>query len=264
MKETICEQSGVSYIRFGGAFTSIKHGFSLRKGGVSRPPYDTLNTGFHVGDDEGNVAENRHRLALALEYSNSDVVTGQQVHGTAVEVAGSGLRGRGACSDKTALSKIDGLVCIEPGVVLMCHAADCTIIFLYDPKRGSIGLAHAGWRGAVSGMGSAMVSAMAMQGSRPDDVYVALSPTIGPCCYRVGEDVAQQVARRWHESVLIRKEEGLFFDLPELQRLLLIEAGIREERVNKSMYCTCCHGDKFFSYRAAGGQTGRMAAVISL
>ncbi len=263
-KETIIRRGGVSFLTFNGAFSALTHCFSLRHGGVSSEPYDTLNTGFHVGDETAAVRENRRRLADAVGYCESGVISGRQVHDTKVAVVGRKERGLGAHSDETSLPQTDGLVTCEPGVALMCHAADCTIIYFYDKSRGIIGLSHAGWRGAVSGMGRTTVDAMAALGSVPEDIYASLSPTIGPCCYQVGEDVAERVPSRWHDSVLMRKKEGIYFDLPELQRLLLLEVGLKEDRVSKSMFCTCCGTENFFSYRAAVGRTGRMAAVISL
>jgi polyphenol oxidase len=262
--ETINTREGLSLLKFKGAFDCLRHGFSLRHGGVSRPPYDTLNTGFHVGDEPAAVVENRRRLALALGYQDVDVIAGQQVHGSGVAVVDGTMRGRGACSDKTALPATDGLVCCEPGVVLMCHAADCTILFFYDAVQRIIGLAHAGWRGAVAGIGLSMIDAMKESGSKPENIHAALAPTIGPCCYRVGEDLAEQVPVRWRDRVLFGKLNQIYFDLPKLQHLLLSEAGIRDDKILKSNFCTCCSGDKFFSHRASGGHTGRMAAIISL
>jgi YfiH family protein len=254
----------VSFLTFTGPFASVTHCFSLRYGGVSNHPYHSLNTGFHVGDDHGAVAENRQRLAGAAGYPAREVVAGEQVHGTRVAVVTVLEKGRGACSDGTALRQTDGLVCAEPGIPLMAHSADCLLLYFFNPRRGHIGLAHAGWRGAAAGMGGAMVGALGWLGSRPEELQVALSPAIGPCCYRVGEEFPEQVPGHLQERVLFKRDGNLYFDLPGLLRLLLLAAGLREESLLPSLYCTACNQDKFFSHRGSGGRTGRMAGVIML
>lgn len=264
MTETIIQNSGLSYLAFGGAFNEALHGFTLRQGGVSQAPYDSLNLGYHVGDNPHAVSENRRRLALALGYDPKRVTAGQQVHGTKVEIVTGLLCGSGAFDEAGSIPQADGLVTEDPRVVLMAHAADCTLIYLYDPVRRCVGLAHAGWRGALAGMGRDAVSAMGRLGCKRENIFAALSPSIGPCCYAVGEEVAGQVPPHWRGLVVQKRERLLYLDLPLLQQLVLKEAGIGAERVTRSSYCTCCNGDKFYSYRASGGRTGRMAGVISL
>jgi hypothetical protein len=263
--EQIRQQQGVYFLTVAEFFDrKVRQGFSLRVGGTSHPPYDSLNLGYHVGDDIRAVRENRKRLAAALNYRPEEAVAGEQVHGNAIMKVSREQRGRGHLSATDSLPATDGLVCEERDVVLMAYAADCTILFFYDPVECCIGLAHAGWRGTVSGIGPAMIRVMLSQGSRAKDIKVAFSPAIGPCCYRVGEEVSGQVQPGWRDRVMIVRKEGLFLDLPGLQRLQLLEAGITENNICKSRYCTSCHTDKFFSYRASGGVTGRMAGVISL
>jgi len=263
--ETIRHRYGVSFLTFNSLSDGkLKHGFSLRAGGASPPPYDSLNLAFHVGDDPDAVRENRKRFSYALGYRPEDTVAGQQVHGTDVRFVNRNLRGKGHFSAADALPDTDGLICREQGIVLMAHSADCMILFFYDPVDCCIGLAHAGWRGTIAGIGPAMVRAMVMRGSLPGNIRVAISPAIGPCCYSVGEEIAARIRRSWRDKVTGRRGGRLFLDLPELQRLLLLESGIKESNIVKSSYCTCCHTDKFYSHRASGGVTGRMAGVISL
>lgn len=248
------------------AFTDerLMHGFSLRHGGVSRHPYNTLNQGLHVGDDSGAVLENRNRLAHAMGFRPPDAVYCRQVHGTRIARVTAAMRGRGHTDTYDALPDTDGLICSEEGVVLVAHAADCLILFFYEPDCRCIGLAHAGWRGAVAGMGRSMVDALAGLGTAREKLRVAVSPGIGACCYRVGAEMADAVPASLHDIVFTERESGLFFDLPRFQRLQLLEAGIREENISASRFCTNCNSDLFFSYRNAQGVTGRMAGVIAL
>jgi polyphenol oxidase len=263
--EEIRSAGDIRYLSFNNLNTeSLLHGFSLRQGGVSEPPYNTLNLGDHVGDDPLAVQENRKRLAAALGYRPQDVTVGEQVHGIKIMTVTAGERGRGHFTAGDSLPATDGLLTTEAGIVLMAHAADCTLLFFYDPKRQCIGLAHAGWRGAVAGMSAAMVEAMMAEGCSRENIRVALSPTIGPCCYRVGDNVVEAVEPCFHSEVFIKKSDGIYFDLPGLQKLQLIRAGILAKHLSASRYCTRCHADKFFSYRAFGGHTGRMAGVIAM
>lgn len=264
-KEEICQVGPRRYLQFKNLqCAGLLHGFTLRQGGVSVPPYNSLNMGLHVGDSEQAVRTNRQLVAEALAYQANAVVVGEQVHGTSIARVTPAMAGCGHYQMTDAVAATDGLICTEPDIVLMAHAADCTLLFFYDPVVRCIGLAHAGWRGAVAGMGPLMVEALSKLGSRPENLRVALAPTVGPCCYQVGENVVEQIPQQWHAEVLRQVTGAYYFDLPEFQRLQLQAAGIKEENLVKSSYCTACHADLFYSYRAAGGQTGRMAGVISM
>lgn len=231
-KETIVRQQGIAFLSYSNLIDEgILHGFSLRQGGQSKTPYDTLNLGLHVADDQNNVLENRRRFAQAIGYDVDTVVTGQQIHGHEVTVVSGKMKGRGHLSATDALQGIDGLVTVEPGIVLMAHSADCTVLFFYDPVHRCIGLAHAGWRGAVAGMPSTMVDVMVAQGCLRENIRVAFSPTIGPCCYRVGIELTQCVPQRFQQTLNRRKNGDVFFDLPALQQLSLLEAGVPKDNI---------------------------------
>ncbi|MBS3899439.1 MAG: peptidoglycan editing factor PgeF [Dethiobacter sp.] len=264
-KEEIRTTGDINYLTFENLTDGeVLHAFTLRHGGVSAAPYDTLNLGAHVGDEPAAVRKNRDVLAKALGYQAHQVVSGQQTHGINIELVTAG-NGLSACEfTETALPDTDGLICLEPNVVLLAYAADCTILYFFDPHRRCIGLAHAGWRGAVAGMASAMVEAMGRLGCRRQNIRVALSPSIGPCCYQVGDNVAREAAGHLSRDVLLPGKDGLYFDLPGYHLRLLQEAGIRAKNIISSRYCTSCHQQYFFSYRSAGGRTGRMAGILAL
>lgn len=263
--ERIVAAGGVRFLQFAAlSAEGLVHGFSLRRGGVSPPPYNELNLGLHVGDDPDLVRENRRRLAAALGYAPENVVACRQVHGTTIRRVGAGEKGLGHADYADALPATDGLLTREPQVVLMAHAADCTLLFFYDPKTRCIGLAHAGWRGAVAGMGALMVEAMCQYGCQRENIRVVLSPSIGPCCYRVGEEVVEAVPPRFRSQVLRQVGQAYYLDLPGLQLLSLLETGIKESNLFRSKFCTHCRTDLFYSHRAAGGITGRMAGIIFL
>ena len=264
-KEEIRSAGTIDYMVFSNLLApGVLHAFTLRRGGVSLPPYEQLNMGLHVGDKQKAVLENRRRIADVLGYEVSTVVAGEQVHGTNIVQVNTDMLGAGHNSLDDAIPAADGLICAESGIVLMAHAADCTLLFFYDPIERIIGLAHAGWRGAVAQMGPLMVDALVRLGCRSKNIRAALSPSIGPCCYQVGAQVIEQIPPHLQRKVILQKQGSFYFDLPEFQRLHLLEAGLSPENIFKSSYCTACHTDLFYSYRAAGGQTGRMAAIISM
>lgn len=253
------------------AFSELIHAVSTRHGGVSRPPFATLNLTWAVGDDTQSVEENHQRLCAALRLPREAVVSPRQVHGSKVCRVGAADRGR-------FIPACDGLITDEPGVALLLRFADCVPILLYDPQRRAIGLAHAGWRGTVAGMASAVVQAMVEAfGSRPGDLVAALGPAIGLCCYEIGPEVATAVEATFgpdsgllkahpkskaQSSKLEHPDGTLYFDLWAANERQLRAVGV--ERIEVADLCTACRGDEFFSYRAAKGRTGHHGALLCL
>jgi len=233
-------------------------GVFTRQGGVSQGPWRGLNVGHAVGDEPRAVEVNHHRICRALGIPRKAITTAQQVHGA--QVAQVGPEDRGGTFPAT-----DGLVTDVPGVVLMLRFADCVPLLVFDPRRPAVGLAHAGWRGTLAGIASRMVEAMqAAFGSRPEELIVGIGPAIGPCCYQVGPELAGRIqaqSPQWPE--LVRwQDDTPYLDLWRANRRQLEAAGVC--CITVAQYCTACHVDQFFSYRAEGGRTGRFAAVIGL
>lgn len=242
--------------------------FSTRHGGVSPPPYATLNLGFHVGDGAAAVQENRARLFQALGLAPDSPVAGEQVHRDELAVVDQRHRGRGACSDQDALPGVDGLLTQCRGLPLSSYYADCVPIYLLDPRRPAAGLVHAGWRGTVLRIGGRAVRGMTGAfGTRPDECLGAVGPSIGPCCYEVDEPVMSALRKgfpNWRQFARPAGPGRWKLDLPGANRQTLLDAGLRPENIAMAGYCTACRSDLFFSYRSAGGQTGRMASVLVL
>jgi len=143
-----------------------------------------------------------------------------------------------------------------PGVLLGVCTADCLPVLLCHPPSRTLGLAHAGWRGAVAGIAEATLKAMRVPA---EEIVAALGPSIGPCCYEVGADVARGAAgsRRVQE-----KGGGKFwFDLPGFVGDRLAEAGVAPGNVERLGLCTGCRTDLFYSYRREG-RTGRLCAFM--
>jgi YfiH family protein len=252
------ESNGLVYYRFE-SLGSVPHGVFTRLGGISREPWASLNVGHGVGDDPQAVGTNHDRLCAALAITRGNIATAYQVHSSHVGVVGPDDRGR-------VFSATDALMTNTPGVFLMLRFADCLPILLFDPVRRAVGIVHAGWRGTVTGVASAAVVAMREAfGTQPGDLIAGLGPAIGPCCYEVGENVAEQVRSHLPNgaSLLHRMQGGsLHFDLPEANRQQLEAMGV--ERIEMSGLCTACHIEEWFSHRGERGRTGRFGVIIGL
>lgn len=230
-------------------------------------------------DDPAAVAENRARLCRALGLDQRILVGARQVHGDRAHVVESADAGRGAFDGSSAIPDADALVTRDSGVVLTAYYADCVPIYLYDPRVGTLGLAHAGWKGTVGEAAAKAARKMAEAfGSDPGDCLAAIGPSIGPCCYEVDEKVVEPLARAFEDwSDLVRPSDpkpgpgrsrvpahpGKWkLDLWETNRRSLVRAGLKPENILVSGLCTACRTDVFFSHRAEGGRTGRLMALI--
>lgn len=237
----------------------MRHGVFTRLGGVSAPPFATLNTGHTVGDDPLAVTENHRRICRALDVDVTFVANGYQVHGASVALIGPGDRGR-------VRPATDILLTDQPDIPLMQRFADCTSLLLYDPVRRALGLAHAGWRGTVQGVALEAVRAMTEAfGSRPADIVAGVGPSIGPCCYEIGPEVAAQVRDAFREGarwLLSQANGAIHLDLWAANRRQLQAAGVGQ--VEMAGLCTACHTKEFFSHRAERGRTGRFGVMATL
>ncbi|MCL6430323.1 MAG: peptidoglycan editing factor PgeF [Anaerolineae bacterium] len=252
------EESGLTYYQFAAlrAVPELRHGLFTRLGGVSQPPYASLNVGSSVGDDRASVAENSRRCVATLGFQVGQVVTAFQVHSSTVARVDRRDAGR-------VIPATDGLVTDARGIVLVLRFADCVPILLYDAEHAALGLAHAGWRGTLEGIAARAVSAMQEHfGSRPERLWAGIGPAIGPCCYQVGADLRDAFARRFGEQAVATNGAGPVVDLPRANALALEEAGLQEIEI--AGLCTACHTGEFFSHRAEGGRTGRQPALIGL
>jgi len=241
----------------------IDMGFSSRTGGVSQVPYDSFNLGFHVGDDPIAVLENRKLWLDQWEVPWSKAVVGEQVHGTNVLWVNEEDGGRGIRELKTAIPTVDGLL-TQSSVGLISLFADCVPLFFYFPDIQAVGIAHAGWKGTAHKIGQKVLECLENAGGRPENAWVAIGPSIGPCCYFVDESVAEQFRANFGEkSFLSKQEDGHYLlDLWEANRAPLIEKGVRPENIDVVATCTADNPEWFFSHRRDGSRTGRMAGWI--
>ncbi len=174
----------------------LLHGFSTRAGGVSSVyGGSTLNLGWTKEDDPTLVAENRRRFMRSVSGENrgSVLVGVRQVHSGVVRIVKAidgPLEGRLQTAEGKAVLEGDGLVTNVAGVLLGVGTADCVPVLVIDVEKRVVGAFHAGWRGTVARIAERGVAEMIAEfGSRPEDIVAAVGPSIGPCCYTVGEEV---------------------------------------------------------------------------
>lgn len=237
----------------------VRAAFSLRSGGSSVAPWDTLNLGVHVGDDPAAVAENRRRLAYALALP-AEPVWLDQVHGTEVLVIdGDALPAAGQ------RPRADAAVTRRAGVVLAIQVADCLPVLFASRDGQVLGAAHAGWRGLAAGVLEATLTAMRVP---PGDVVAWLGPCIGPAHFEVGEEVREAfLAAPTHAAgsaaaaaAFVPNPRGRWLcDLPLLARQRLTALGIGQ--ISGGEWCTAADPVRFFSHRR-DQRTGRMAALL--
>ena len=254
------EDEGVRWLEadLGGA----RAAFATRRGGVSEPPFDSLNIGLLTDDADENVLENRGRLAAALGIDPERIAHGRQVHGAALADVPASFRGSFVVPETTkeprdALAEVDGQVVGEPGVAALVFTADCLPVALKG--AGGVAMLHCGWRGLAAGIVAKGATAVGATDA-------AIGPGIGPCCYEVGSDVLDAFAGL-SAAGPIRRDAGdehapRRLDLVEVARRLLAEAGVK--RVEAAGLCTSCESELFFSHRRDAGRTGRQAGLAWL
>ncbi len=249
---------GLSFYQFD---MPVKHGIFTRLGGASVAPWTGLNLGGNVGDDPLTVRHNHEQMYAALEVEDDRACTVWQVHSADVVLVNGPVRGR------RWLALADGMVTDRPDTPLVMRYADCTPLLFYDAIQSVIGIAHAGWRGTVQGVGANVVETMVTAyGCEPANIQAGIGPSIGPNRYQVGEEVVAAVQNYFETlaGLICRDPEDgtAYFDLWAANRLDLERAGV--EQIEVAGLCTASHIDEFYSHRAEKGRTGRFGAVITL
>jgi polyphenol oxidase len=213
--------------------------FFTRRGGVSEPPYDSLNVSKKVGDHPDAVAENLSTIGEAMGGRPSAWV--RQVAGDGVvRVSGAGFAG-----------EADALVTSEEDLCLTVAVADCVPVALVGGR--DVGMVHSGWRGTLAGL-----AGKAARGMESAALRAYVGPCIRECCYEVSEDLAGEFARRFGSEVV----SGRHLSLPAAIRADLERAQVVVEVYDLGL-CTGCRPDLFYSHRKQGPLTGRSLAAVA-
>ncbi|MEA3548756.1 MAG: peptidoglycan editing factor PgeF [Thermodesulfobacteriota bacterium] len=241
-----------SYLTFANlAQQKLSHGVFLRAGGVSPPPYNSLNISYHVGDQHKNIQKNRQKIlaALAMPF----LVSSKQVHGKKIhQVTETPTK------TESEVDGYDGLLTDVPGVALMIQQADCQAVLLYDPIRPAVANIHVGWRGSVADIINETIRIMKKSyNTRAENLLAAISPSLGSCCAEF-VNFRRELPRSLHGY----QTRQNFFDFPAISRDQLTGAGVLAKNIETAGICTKCDPN-FFSYRRET-TTGRSCSVIGL
>lgn len=235
----------------------LVHGVFTRRGGVSQPPYATLNVAWNNGDVPDSVRRNLLRVQTAMGLEQ--LVASYQTHGDTIHIVDHDSLNRAAVRDPVLCTPPgDALVTTLRGVGLLIKVADCQAIFLVDPVREVIANVHCGWRGSVGEVPKKVVALLRDRfGSRPEDILAAISPSLGPCCAEF-----RNYPRELPPSFWTFQSKTHHFDFWAITRWQLTQSGLRPEHIEAANLCTVCNSCDFFSYRGET-HTGRNAAVLA-
>jgi hypothetical protein len=259
-----------------------------------------MNLGFTKDDEAEKVTENRRRLLGAVADGTAKLVTLRQIHSgliRVIEPRDGALEGSLETADGRAVLRGDGMMTDVPGVMLGVQVADCVPVLVADVKRKAVAAFHAGWRGTLRRIVERGIGTMQLRyGSRPEDLIAVVGPSIGVCCYSVGEEVrfefesqfayAPELFSEVYDSDPVREKYPLLFltarapghsnigpqihlDLWEANRRQLLDAGLKAKRISVVGECSACArvkggGLKYFSHRGESGFAGRMMGVVGV
>ncbi|MBI4320449.1 MAG: peptidoglycan editing factor PgeF [Chloroflexi bacterium] len=251
-----------------GQFGEVVHAIFGRHGGVSQGTLGSLNASFAVGDEPAAVLANRRLMCQSLGIRDERLVTVKQVHSADVLAIPGSLPPDALTKWQSNPPQCDGVISAARDVYVLMTFGDCVPLVLYDPTARAVGLVHAGWKGTVSRIATRAVEAFAKSfGSDAGRLIVGVGPSIGPCCYEVGEDVTREAVQalpRPQDALITQSTGSIHFDLWEANRQLLVQAGVREANIEMASLCTACNTDRFFSHRGERGKTGRFGAIVGL
>jgi YfiH family protein len=222
-----------------------------RKGGVSSPPYDSLNVSYNTGDLHDHVSKN---LSLIKEKIGAGhMMSMSQVHGTDIITLH-----RDNCRDLSTRSA-DAIITDIPLLGIMVKQADCQGVILYDAVKSVVAAVHCGWRGNVQDILGAAVNRMRSEfGCNPEDMKAAIGPSLGPCCAEF--TTYREIFPEEFYGFIVRDSH---FDLWEISRMQLLRAGLMKDNIEIAGICTKCNTDIFYSYRGEGN-TGRFGTVAMI
>lgn len=228
--------------------------------GVAQHFFTARDLGLH-GSREA-IERGYDAIAAAIGVTRHNLAQARQVHGASVHEVWSRAR-------ETPAPDADILISKDPSAAIAVRVADCVPLLMADPRSGAVAAAHAGWRGMAAGVPRLTVTELVSTfGASRTELLAAIGPSIGPCCYEVGEELPDAFRAGGHSDAELarwftRGPNGRWrLDLWQASRDQLARAGVKPSRVYVSGLCPACHRDLFYSYRAEGSGTGRMLGVI--
>lgn len=245
----------------------IRHAFSTRKGGVSKPPFDSLNLGTSRNEPMENILENYRLFSDAFGFSYEKLALVRHEHGAKILKIDRKDIGRGVYREP--FDFCDGLITNDPGVTLVTCHADCSAFFMYDRRNRAIGLAHAGWKGMFARIGQRLAESMRDEfGSEPSELICAVGPCICEKCFQVDKILGLSFAEEFDCPDIMKEDPNDpgkgFVSLHAAAAVQLKDAGVSPENISLMRLCTLEEKELFYSYRRDGKDTGSMAAFLTL
>jgi polyphenol oxidase len=244
-------------------YEAVVHAFSTRLGGVSGPPYASLNLSWGSGDDPRDVQENRLRFSHAIGFDAADLVALRQVHGNRVAILAAGRNPR-----LVRGTPGDALITDRPQLPLAVITADCFPVVLAAPRLPAVGIVHSGRKGTAAQIIPTAIELMCQEFRvQPDAVFGAIGPGIGGCCYEVDAASAEPFITRYSDADAVYRPSRPGHVYLDLQRAILqqLEAvGVPPSQVWSADLCTACQPQWFYSYRREGPRSGRMLNVVMI
>ena len=225
--------------------------FTDRLGGVSSGVYESLNVGSNVGDNIRNIVQNRQIIADDNGFLLENLVYMKQIHSNSVKIINN--------SFINEIKDCDGLITSKRKIPLMTMAADCAPILIYDKEKKVVSAVHSGREGTKKEIvKTALELFVNKYNSKAENLLVSVGPSIGKCCYEVGEEIAKETYKKY----IYQKEGSFYLDIKQMLNDQLLNFGIKKENIQISPVCTCCDKN-YFSYRR-DGQCGRFCGIIML
>lgn len=233
-------------------FPKLVQGFSTRIGGISRPPFDSLNLGLSTQDDRQAVVVNRQLFFKALNVPAERMVFPQQVHSDTIRIV----------TKPCIVAKCDALITNQPNLFLSIQTADCFPVFFFDPQEQVVAIVHSGWAGTAKNIvGETIRKLKETFEIQPQNLHIAIGPGVQKSCYQVDDVVIPYFDSDFYE------EDGTGHYLLDLQgaiRQQILNEGVPNEQIDADPDCTHCRSDLYYSYRRDGQQSGRMMGIIGM
>lgn len=231
----------------------VKHFFSTRIGGKSTGYYESMNLGVYTQDNSDNVEYNLDKIFKSTKLHRDKITYLMQEHSDKFYIVDNknylDVRGQ----------KGDALITAEKGIAIGVFTADCVPLILVDTYNKIVAVVHAGWKGTVLKITSKVLNYMKLNmGSNPRNVAVAIGPSIGPCCFEVGLEVAEKF------NFVYKRDNKFYVDLWKENIKQVTDFGVLRENTSNSMICTFCNSNIVFSYRKEAGNTGRLGTFVEI
>jgi YfiH family protein len=257
------DQPGLLQFKHLAEYAGLVHAVSTRS--IGSNPGEVFDLAWAPGEDPAQMRRRVAAVAAALSTDPLQVCCVRQVHGSRVCCIDE-LPAPDSSAPCSMPGDGDALVTAQPGIVLLIRVADCVPVLLYDPVKQVVAAVHAGWKGTLADITGKTVSCMCENyGCRPSDLLAGIGPSIGPCCFTVGEEVTEQFRMAAGLADCVKSGcDGTRVDLPQTNRVELLRSGLLPHNVEMAGQCTACRLDIFFSHRGEQGKTGRFGLFAGL